>query len=128
MTHNFRYVMNNLFDDQLPQSFQKLTKLKAFNILGNAFNKSIPGYIFEWDKLEILSLMGNNFEGHLPNKILGLPRLTYLAINNLPGGETDVLFPDIHNIVHLKSLTLRSCSLTGSIPDYIWRFTNLSYL
>ncbi|XP_071935278.1 probable LRR receptor-like serine/threonine-protein kinase At1g53430 isoform X3 [Coffea arabica] len=122
------YVMNNLFDDQLPQSFQKLTKLKAFNIRGNAFNKSIPGYIFEWDKLEILSLMGNNFEGHLPNKILGLPRLTYLAINNLPGRETDVLFPDIHNIVHLKSLTLRKCSLTGPIPDYIWRFTNLSYL
>nr|XP_027105634.1 probable LRR receptor-like serine/threonine-protein kinase At1g53430 [Coffea arabica] len=122
------YVMNNLFDDQLPQSFQKLTKLKTFNILGNAISKSIPGYIFEWDKLEILSLMGNNFEGHLPNKSLGLPRLTYLAINNLPGGETDVSFPDIRNIVHLKSLTLRKCSLTGTIPDYIWWFKNLSYL
>ncbi|XP_027156876.1 probable LRR receptor-like serine/threonine-protein kinase At1g53430 [Coffea eugenioides] len=121
------YVMNNLFDDQLPQSFQSLKKLKSFNIRGNAFNKSIPGYIFEWHKLQSLSLMGNNFEGHLP-EILGLPRLTYLAINNLPGGKPGVLFPDIRNMVSLTSLTLRNCSLTGSIPDYIWGFKYLLYL
>nr|XP_027105629.1 probable LRR receptor-like serine/threonine-protein kinase At1g53430 isoform X2 [Coffea arabica]XP_027105630.1 probable LRR receptor-like serine/threonine-protein kinase At1g53430 isoform X2 [Coffea arabica] len=121
-------VMNNLFDDQLPQSFRYLKKLEYFNILGNAFNKSIPGYIFEWPELEKLILMGNNFEGHLPNKILGLPKMAYLAINNLPGGKTDVSFPDIHNMVSLYFLTLRNCSLTGPIPDYIWRFTNLFYL
>lgn len=122
------YLMNNFFNGELPSSFEYMTNLKGFNIRGNNISGTIPRFISKWQNLEKLILTGNNFEGSLPTEISSLATLTYLAVNDLAGGGTDVLFPDFRNLSSLEVLTLRNCSLTGPIPDFVWQFNSLSYL
>nr|XP_011462462.1 PREDICTED: probable LRR receptor-like serine/threonine-protein kinase At1g53420 [Fragaria vesca subsp. vesca] len=52
--------------------------------------------------------------------------MKYLVISDL-SGESSV-FPDLSNMKNMQTLMLRSCNMTGSIPEYISNMTSLQVL
>lgn len=101
--------------------------MQVFNIQGNDFDGTIPDSIADLQGLQTLWLIGNNFQGPFPSKFSAT--LRNLAVTDLTAGrEPGNSFPEIQGMTQLQGLTLRNCSLIGSIPDFIWKLQNLSYL
>ncbi|XP_071912898.1 probable LRR receptor-like serine/threonine-protein kinase At1g53420 [Coffea arabica] len=121
------YLENNLFSGKLPPSLESLKNLVIFIIQGNDFSGRIPDFISKWQNLQELDLRGNNFEAPIPDAMSNLSKLKKLSMNDMVGADKP-LFPRIQNYGSLQLLTLRNCSLTGPIPDHIWKLKSLTYL
>ncbi|KAK3428065.1 hypothetical protein EUGRSUZ_F04177 [Eucalyptus grandis] len=70
-------------------------------------------------------MQGTSMEGPIPSSISLLKNLTEL-ISDLKGSSSN--FPDLLNMTMMKTLILRNCLLTGSIPSYIGSWTRLKTL
>ncbi|CAI9113453.1 OLC1v1014057C1 [Oldenlandia corymbosa var. corymbosa] len=116
------YLRNNNFSGELPESIGELKKLRYIN-----FNGNIPDAIGQLPALRSLWLGGNNFSGPLP-KAFSSQEIFSLTITDVSGGGRGNSFPDLRSLKNLKFLTLRNCSLTGSIPTYIGQLVKLTQL
>nr|AMM43095.1 LRR-RLK [Vernicia montana] len=120
-----RLSSNNL-TGSIPQSYFNLTQLEIFRVGGNYLSGGIPDFIADWGNLEELILVGNNFEGNIAEGIFNLPKLEKLWVVGLrnPG----LTFPKKANMSSLQTLTLRNCSINGTIPSYIAQWLSLTNL
>ncbi|CAN6552636.1 unnamed protein product [Malus baccata var. baccata] len=123
------YVSANYLNGEFPKGYRDLTSLKKFSIAGNYISGPLPvETIAKWTNITHLVLVGNNFEGNLTEKIFRLQKLQYLLITDLANNSFQ-LPPNISNSANFISLTLRNCSINGTIPKYIGEnMTSLRYL
>ncbi|KAI3411480.1 uncharacterized protein J3R85_017904 [Psidium guajava] len=115
----------NNFTGTVPESFANLKNLEDFRIDGSTLSGKIPNFIGNWTEIRRLDLQGTSMEGPIPSSISLLTNLTELRISDLKGSSSN--FPDLQGM-NMKTLILRNCLLTGSLPDYIGEWTRLTTL
>ncbi|KAK3440691.1 hypothetical protein EUGRSUZ_B00972 [Eucalyptus grandis] len=127
LSHLRRLLLSaNNFTGTIPESFSNLTNLEDFRIDGSTLSGKIPDFIGNWTKIRRLDMQGTSMEGPIPSSISLLTNLTELRISNLKGPSSN--FPDLQSMSMMKTLIIRNCLLTGSIPDYIGEWTSLIML
>ncbi|KAF8037832.1 hypothetical protein BT93_B0622 [Corymbia citriodora subsp. variegata] len=112
----------NNFTGAIPESFTYLKNLEDFRIDGSTLSGKIPDLIGNWTKIRRLDMQGTSMEGPIPSSISLLTNLVELRISDLKGPSSD--FPNLEGM-NMMILILRNCLLTGSIPDYIGKWTRL---
>lgn len=148
-------LRNNSFSGELSNvNFSKLPNLKTLDLLRNNFSGTIPVSIYTCRKLTALRLSSNRFHGQLSERIGNLKSLTFLSlvnnsISNITGAlqtlgrcsSLTTLFIG-HNFLNeampeddridgfqkLQVLALNHCSLSGKIPSWLSKLTNLEVL
>ncbi|XP_010065089.2 probable LRR receptor-like serine/threonine-protein kinase At1g53430 [Eucalyptus grandis] len=116
----------NNFTGTIPESFGNLKNLQTFRIDGSTLSGKIPNFIGNWTKIRRLDMQGTSMEGPIPSSISLLSNLIELRISDLKGPSSN--FPNLRGMKMMKTLILRNCLLTGSIPYYIGEWTNLTTL
>ncbi|KAM2173547.1 hypothetical protein ACFX1R_038374 [Malus domestica] len=117
---------NNL-TGELPQHLTNLTKLTELRISINNFTGKIPDFFQSWKNLNMLEIQASGFQGPIPPSISVLSSLTELRISDIKN-DGDSEFPNLKSMPKMLNLMLRSCNLSGHIPDYIQNLTNLKTL
>ncbi|CAO2815292.1 unnamed protein product [Amaranthus hypochondriacus] len=128
---NLRNLTNlTLSDNQLtgplPLKLTKLTNLFKLQLSSNNFSGSLPDHFENYPQLQTLDLIGSGFEGPIPSSISSLYNLKILRISDLGGEDSE--FPNLQKLKKLDELVLRSCNITGKIPDYFGNFQNLKFI
>ncbi|KAI4333477.1 hypothetical protein L6164_018284 [Bauhinia variegata] len=119
-------LTSNTFTGGLPATFARLTALNDFRIGGNEFSGKIPNFIKSWTTLEKLVTQGSGLTGPIPDEISFLKNLTDLRISDLNGPNSP--FPPLDSMTNLNILILRSCNITGTLPQYLGKMTQLRIL
>ncbi|KAA8526741.1 hypothetical protein F0562_009030 [Nyssa sinensis] len=119
-------LTSNFFTGELPKTFSNLITLKDFRISDNNFTGKIPNFIQNWTNLEYLLIQASGLEGPIPSGIILSERMHDLRISDLNGPEA--LFPLLRNMKNLSRLVLRSCHITGRLPEYLGNLTDLTIL
>ncbi|KAL8144131.1 hypothetical protein V2J09_017163 [Rumex salicifolius] len=116
----------NHLSGSLPESFANLTNLEHFHLNNNSLSGEIPRELSKLPNLLHFLLDNNNLSGSLPAEFSELPKLQILQLdnNNFNGSEIPASYG---NMSRLLKLSLRNCSLLGSIPD-LSRIPDLSYI
>ncbi|GMH15742.1 hypothetical protein Nepgr_017583 [Nepenthes gracilis] len=117
---------NNL-TGELPKELTNLTNLTELRISSNSFSGKIPDYFRSWKNLEKLEIQGSGLEGPIPASLSVLDALTELRISDLNGEESSE-FPSLSRMPNLSKLMLRSCKISGSIPNNIANLGQLTTL
>lgn len=119
-------IDQNQINGEIPKSFANLNKTKHFHMNNNSISGQIPPELSRLPSLVHMLLDNNNLSGYLPPELAELPNLLILQLdNNHFGGST--IPASYGNMSHLLKLSLRNCSLQGSIPD-LSRIPNLAYI
>ncbi|KAJ6865611.1 hypothetical protein NC651_036012 [Populus alba x Populus x berolinensis] len=116
----------NYISGPIPTSFANLSSVKHIHMNNNSIRGQIPPELSKLSTLRHLLLDNNNLSGNLPPELSDLPELRILQLDNNkfigPG------IPDTYgNLSKLAKLSLRNCSLQGSIPG-LSSIQNLLYL
>ncbi|KAI6687146.1 hypothetical protein NL676_023974 [Syzygium grande] len=119
------HLTSNNFTEELPQTFVNLTKLQQLRLSDNQFTGKIHDFIQNLTNLEELIIQASGLKGPIPSGISLLKNLSYLIITDLDGPESQV--PQL-NCIDIERLMLRSCNLTGVLPDYLAKMTQLKIL
>ncbi|KAA8526743.1 hypothetical protein F0562_009027 [Nyssa sinensis] len=119
-------LSGNNFTGTIPKTYGNLKKLTDFRIDGNTLSGKIPDFIGNWTTIGRLDMQGTSMEGPIPPTISQLKNLTELRISDLKGTTID--FPNLLDMIYIKTLILRNCSITGSIPPYIGGLPKLKTL
>ncbi|XP_019449223.1 PREDICTED: probable leucine-rich repeat receptor-like serine/threonine-protein kinase At3g14840 [Lupinus angustifolius] len=119
-------LTSNNFTGEIPATFAKLTTLKHVRVGDNQFSGAIPSFIQSWINLEILVIQGSGFIGPIPSGISLLKKLTDLRITDLSGSDSP--FPQLNNMINLTTLILRSCNITGALPEHLGNLISLQLL
>ncbi|XP_030929939.1 probable leucine-rich repeat receptor-like serine/threonine-protein kinase At3g14840 isoform X2 [Quercus lobata] len=109
------HLTSNSFTGEVPEKFAELMTMKEFRIGDNNFSGKIPDFIKNWKKLERLSIQASGLNGPIPFQISFLEHLKDLRISDLRGPEAN--FPPIHVMTKMNNLILRSCNITGQLPN-----------
>ncbi|KAM0048734.1 putative protein kinase RLK-Pelle-DLSV family [Helianthus debilis subsp. tardiflorus] len=115
---------NNL-SGQLPVELNSLVHLTELRLTSNNFNGRIPS-LESWKQLSKLEMIGSGLGGPIPASISLLSNLEELRISDLSGESSP--FPNLRNMTNMRNLVLRSCNITGRIPNYIALLPNLKFL
>ncbi|XP_022715709.1 probable LRR receptor-like serine/threonine-protein kinase At1g07650 [Durio zibethinus] len=116
----------NYLTGEFPSALANLSNLKELRISSNKFTGKIPNIFQSWKQLEKLEIQAGGFEGPIPSSLALLHNLTELRISDLPGEGSK--FPNLENMKNMYRLMLRSCNISGRIPDFIWEFSKLQIL
>ncbi|KAI3473862.1 hypothetical protein Pfo_028043 [Paulownia fortunei] len=106
----------NMISGPIPKSFANLPKVQHFHMNNNKFSGQIPPELSTLPLLKHFLLDNNNLSGYLPPELSQMRSLTILQLdnNNFAGS----VIPDSYgNMPKLLKLSLRNCSLQGTIPD-----------
>ncbi|KAK1399191.1 putative leucine-rich repeat receptor-like serine/threonine-protein kinase [Heracleum sosnowskyi] len=120
-------LSSNYFTGPLPDTLAKLTSLTDFRISDNNFTGKIPSYFRGWTNLERLEIQASGFDGPIPDFSL-LANLKDLRISDLNRNQGE--FPSLNrsSFKILETLILRSCNITGQLPDYLGEMGQLKVL
>lgn len=110
----------------IPKSFANLSFVRHIHLNNNSLSGEIPPELSTIFHLLHLLLDNNNLSGSIPSEFSNLTDLRILQLdnNNFNGSEIP---PSYANFSNLVKLSLRNCSLRGSIPD-LSTIPNLTYL
>ncbi|KAK3006528.1 hypothetical protein RJ639_015901 [Escallonia herrerae] len=100
----------------LPSELNNLTTLSVLRLSSNNFTGKMPSFE-NWKQLKKLEIQGSGFEGPIHSSISLLSNLIELRISDLTGEGSE--FPVLSNMTEMNKLMLRSCNISGKIPDYI---------
>lgn len=119
-------IDQNSISGPIPQSFANLDKAKHFHMNNNSLSGQIPRELARLPNLVHMLLDNNNLSGPLPPELAEIPNLLILQLdNNNFGGST---IPSSYgNISTLLKLSLRNCSLRGTLPDWS-NSPNIAYI
>ncbi|XP_078446925.1 putative LRR receptor-like serine/threonine-protein kinase At1g06840 isoform X2 [Wolffia australiana] len=119
-------IDENNISGPIPGSFSNLSSAKHFHMNNNSLSGQLPPEFYKLSRLVHLLLDNNNLTGYLPSELSQMPRLLILQLdnNNFTGA---VIPPSYSNMTKLVKLSLRNCSLQGSMPD-ISGLPNLNFL
>ncbi|KAK4481251.1 hypothetical protein RD792_012134, partial [Penstemon davidsonii] len=106
----------NFISGPIPTSFANLVKVQHFHMNNNRFSGQIPPELSQLNALKHVLLDNNNLSGYLPPELAQMRGLTILQLdnNNFAGS---VIPNSYGNMAKLLKLSLRNCSLQGTIPD-----------
>ncbi|KAJ8753939.1 hypothetical protein K2173_000193 [Erythroxylum novogranatense] len=123
---NILQVDENQLSGPLPKSFANLSSMSHLHLNNNSISGQIPYELSQISTLLHLLLDNNNLTGHLPPELSALPELRILQLDNNDFGGSEI--PATYgNLSKLAKLSLRNCSLKGTIPD-LSNIRNLYYL
>ncbi|KAJ6403463.1 hypothetical protein OIU84_015380 [Salix udensis] len=119
-------VDQNNISGPIPKSFANMSSIRHLHLNNNSISGQIPPELSNLTTLLHLLLDNNNLSGYLPPELSKLPamRIIQLDNNNFNGSEIPAIYG---NLSRLAKLSLRNCSLQGSIPD-LSSIPNLYYL
>ncbi|CAM0954975.1 unnamed protein product [Alopecurus aequalis] len=119
-------VDQNQIVGPIPKSFANLTSLKHIHMNNNSLSGQIPSELSRLPNLLHLLVDNNNLSGPLPPELAEAPALKILQAdnNNFSGSSIPTTY---NNISKLVKLSLRNCSLQGTIPD-LSGISQLTYL
>ncbi|KAH8484681.1 hypothetical protein H0E87_026437 [Populus deltoides] len=116
----------NYISGPIPASFANLSSVKHLHMNNNSIRGQIPPELSKLSTLRHLLLDNNNLSGYLPPEFSDLPELRILQLDNNKFIGSGI--PDTYgNLSKLAKLSLRNCSLQGSIPG-LSSIQNLLYL
>ncbi|XP_047094405.1 probable LRR receptor-like serine/threonine-protein kinase At1g06840 isoform X1 [Lolium rigidum] len=109
-------VDQNQIVGPIPKSFANLRSVKHIHMNNNSLSGQIPSELSRLPVLLHLLVDNNNLSGSLPPEFAGAPALKILQVdnNNFSGSSIPNTY---NNISTLLKLSLRNCSLQGTIPD-----------
>jgi len=145
---------NNFSGELTKVNFSNLPNLKIMDLMWNTFSGTIPRSIYSCRNLIALRLSSNKFHGQLPEGIGNLKSLTFLSLGNnsltnipnalqLLGSSKNLItlligkyfrqetMPEDESIggfENVQILSLDGCSLSGKIPHWLSKLTNLGVL
>lgn len=110
-------IDQNKIEGPVPKSFAKLNKTKHFHMNNNSLSGQIPKELSTLQSLVHLLLDNNNLTGELPPELANIPNLLIMQLDN--NHFTNGTIPGSYvNMTKLLKLSLRNCSLQGTIPDF----------
>ncbi|KAK2988677.1 hypothetical protein RJ640_012713 [Escallonia rubra] len=115
------FVNENRLSGPIPEYLGNITTLTSFN---NLFSGTVPAELGRLVNLDDISFNANNLTGGLPLELNNLTGLKFLRISDLNGEGSE--FPVLSNMTVMENLMLRSCKISGKIPDYIANMTKLN--
>ncbi|KAJ6331426.1 hypothetical protein OIU76_009912 [Salix suchowensis] len=109
-------VDQNNISGPLPKSFANMSSIRHLHLNNNSISGQIPPELYKLSALFHLLLDNNNLSGYLPPELSKLSemRIIQLDNNNFSGSGIPATYS---NLSRLAKLSLRNCSLHGSIPD-----------
>ncbi|GFQ03190.1 probable LRR receptor-like serine/threonine-protein kinase at1g07650 [Phtheirospermum japonicum] len=107
----------NMFTGTVPAELGKLTNLVNLILSANNLTDKLPVELKNLKKLTELELQASGFEGPIPSSISVLRNLTELRISDLNGRASS--FPKLRIMILMSKLMLRSCNISGQIPQYL---------
>ncbi|KAL6620431.1 hypothetical protein ACP70R_035570 [Stipagrostis hirtigluma subsp. patula] len=109
-------VDQNQIFGPIPKSFANLRSVKHIHMNNNSLSGHIPSELSRLPALLHLLVDNNNLSGSLPPEFAEAPALKIFQAdnNNFSGSSIPTTYG---NISTLLKLSLRNCSLQGSIPD-----------
>jgi len=110
-------IDQNKIDGPVPKSFANLNKTKHFHMNNNSLSGQIPKELSTLQSLVHLLLDNNNLTGELPPELANIPNLLILQLDNNHFPNSTIP-PSYTKMKKLLKLSLRNCSLQGSIPDF----------
>ncbi|EEE57482.1 hypothetical protein OsJ_07743 [Oryza sativa Japonica Group] len=145
---------NNLSGDLDNVNFSTLGNLRSLDLIWNNFTGTVPESIYSCRNLIALRLSYNRFHGQLSEKIGNLKYLTFvslvgISLRNITNAlqilqncrtlttlfigynfihETMPKDDEIYGFENLRVFSLNDCSLTGKIPRWLSKLTNLEML
>uniref|UniRef100_J3L9N9 non-specific serine/threonine protein kinase n=1 Tax=Oryza brachyantha TaxID=4533 RepID=J3L9N9_ORYBR len=145
---------NNFSGDLSKVNFSTLHNLKTLDLYYNNFTGTIPESIYSCSNLTALRLSANRLHGELSSGIINLKYLSFLSLakNNFTNitkalqilkscrsittlligenfrGEVMPQDESIDGFENLKVLDINSCLLSGEIPQWLSKLTNLEML
>ncbi|KAM0854611.1 hypothetical protein ACQ4PT_050322 [Festuca glaucescens] len=145
---------NNFSGELTKVNFSSLPNLKNLDLVYNNFTGSIPESIYSCSKLTALRLSYNRFHGRLSEKIGNLESLSFLSlVKNSLTNTTRTLqilrgcrnlttlllgFNFLHETMpeddsiggfeNLQVFAMNDCSLSGEIPHWLSKLTNLGMI
>ncbi|KAM0848607.1 hypothetical protein ACQ4PT_054277 [Festuca glaucescens] len=107
----------------IPRSFANLRNVKHIHMNNNSLSGQIPSELSRLPLLFHLLVDNNNLSGPLPSELAEAPALKIFQAdnNNFSGSSIPTTYNKISTLV---KLSLRNCSLQGTIPD----LSNISQL
>uniref|UniRef100_M0ZEC0 Uncharacterized protein n=1 Tax=Hordeum vulgare subsp. vulgare TaxID=112509 RepID=M0ZEC0_HORVV len=146
--------INNLTGDLGKVNFATLQNLKSLDLMKNNLGGIIPESIYSCSNLTALRLSDNHFHGEISTRIGNLKHLSFLSLTEnsftnitktlhalqscrsisilLIGKNfmNEAMPPDetIDGFQNLQYLSVQHCSLTGRIPIWLSKLTNLKTL
>ena len=149
-------LSHNSLNDSIPDFVGSFKSLKVLKLESNNFSGVLPDSIWELNQLLELSFAHNQFEGNIPASITKLKELKVLCANHcclngelsvetirfismmqvdskrhvdLAANEPGFTLPSsMGDLNDLNELSLRDCSIRGSIPQSLGLLEGLQYL
>ncbi|KAK9723764.1 hypothetical protein RND81_05G023800 [Saponaria officinalis] len=107
----------NYLSGAIPKSFVKMSNMQHFHLNNNSFTGQLPPELSQIHTLVHLLLDNNNFSGNIPSQFSALSKLEILQLDN--NQFVDAEIPKSYkNLSSLVKLSLRNCSLGGTLPDF----------
>ncbi|KAF8010502.1 hypothetical protein BT93_J1205 [Corymbia citriodora subsp. variegata] len=119
-------IDQNQISGPIPKSFANLNKTKHFHMNNNSLSGQIPPELSRLPSLVHFLVDNNNLTGYLPPEFSELPKLLILQVDN-NNFEGTTIPPSYVNMSKLLKMSLRNCSLQGTIPD-LSSIPDLGYL
>ncbi|KAH9723395.1 putative leucine-rich repeat receptor-like serine/threonine-protein kinase [Citrus sinensis] len=116
----------NHFSGVLPPELGNLPRLERILLGSNNFTGELPETFAMLVTLKDLVIQASGLVGPIPSGIASLSKLTDLRISDLNG--TEAPFPPLDKMKKMKTLILRSCNVSGKLPDYLGLMTSLKVL
>ncbi|KAF3331866.1 putative LRR receptor-like serine/threonine-protein kinase [Carex littledalei] len=109
-------IDQNHISGPIPTSFANLNTTKHFHMNNNSLSGQIPPELSRLPNLVHLLLDSNNLSGNLPKELSEMPSLLIIQLdnNNFSGSSIPQSY---QNMSKLLKMSLRNCSLQGTIPD-----------
>ncbi|KAH6798913.1 hypothetical protein C2S51_035397 [Perilla frutescens var. frutescens] len=113
----------------LPQNFNQLSMLQNLGLQHNEFSGMLPSFS-GMRELRYAYLDHNSFDIIPTDFFRGLANLEVLALDYNPlNATTGWLLPsDLQGSAQLRNLTLMSCNLGGSLPEFLGNMSSLEVL
>ncbi|KAK2976663.1 hypothetical protein RJ640_017406 [Escallonia rubra] len=118
-------LSRNYLNGTIPPEWAS-TKLEYLSVIVNHLSGPIPEYLGNITSLIYMNLENNLFNGTVPAELGRLVNLENIRISDLNGEDSE--FPVLSNMTGMNKLMLRSCNISGKIPDYIADMTALNTL
>ncbi|KAH9779296.1 putative leucine-rich repeat receptor-like serine/threonine-protein kinase [Citrus sinensis] len=115
----------NHFSGVLPPELGNLPRLERILLGSNNFTGELPETFAKLVTLKDLVIQASGLVGPIPSGIASLSKLTDLRISDLNG--TEAPFPPLDKMKKMKTLILRSCNISGKLPDYLGLMTDVSF-
>ncbi|ERN04251.1 hypothetical protein AMTRI_Chr08g210150 [Amborella trichopoda] len=119
-------IDQNHISGPIPKSFANLNMTKHFHMNNNSLSGQIPAELSRLPRLVHFLLDNNKLTGNLPEELSNMPSLLILQLDNnqFTGSHIPASYSKMSKLL---KLSLRNCSLQGSIPD-LSSIPDLGYL